>query len=72
MSSEEFPFAENLQIHCQQCRKLLDVSIADLRENSERKCCYCGFLFTPDIDVESLLKLMKKAEDSMLDSEHLM
>lgn len=72
MTIEEAPFAENLQIHCRQCRKLIDVSIEGLRENSELHCSYCGFSFTPDIDVENLLKLMKKAEDSMLDSDLVM
>lgn len=72
MTTEDSVMSDNLQIHCRKCHKLIDVSIEMLRENSELKCAKCGFVFTPDIDVEALLLLMKKAEDQMLDSDLIM
>lgn len=64
--------SENLQIPCRSCRKLVDVTIEDLREDKVIVCPKCDFSFAPNIDVEKLLELMKMAENAKLDSDLIM
>lgn len=72
MQIEEASFPENLNIYCRRCSKPIAVSAETLRDNSEVKCSVCAFIFTPDIDFEALSELVRKGEDSMLDSDLIM
>lgn len=72
MHIEEPSEPQNLQIRCRSCRKPLPVKIADLRENKFIVCIHCRHSFTPDIDVEALLELIRETEDARLDSNLVM
>lgn len=72
MNIEEFSEPQNLQIHCKNCKKLMPVEFKDLRENNPLVCLRCNHSFTPNIDVDALLRLMKQTEDSMLGSDLIM
>lgn len=53
-----------LHLRCHECCVQIQVSIESLDDNEEIKCPECGLVFTPNIDVDLLLKLMKQAENS--------
>lgn len=72
MHIEESSEPQDLQLHCRNCKKLMPVEFTDLRDNNLITCPRCEFSFTPDVDVEVLLALIKQAEDSMLGSDLIM
>lgn len=72
MIIEEPSEPQNLQIRCRDCQNSLPVEIADLRENNFITCPHCNCSFTPDIDVETLLELIKETEEARLDSKLIM
>lgn len=53
-----------LYLRCWECYTQIQVSIESLNDNEDVKCPECDFIFTPNIDVDLLLKLMKEAENS--------
>lgn len=50
------------KIYCPKCSRMIETSIEELDDNEEITCPHCSFVFTPNFDVEKLLKLMKEVE----------
>lgn len=50
------------QVHCPNCSKLATTSIEELSDNEEITCSHCGFAFTPNIEVDKFLRLIKEIE----------
>lgn len=72
MCIEKYSEPQNLRIYCKKCKKRMPVGFKDLRENNPVTCPRCEVAFTPDIDIEALIKLMKQVEDTTLDSDLIM
>jgi hypothetical protein len=49
-------------VYCPDCRHLIDTSIEELADNDEITCPQCSFIFTPNIEVDKFLKLIKEVE----------
>lgn len=58
------------QIRCPQCRKHVEVSFEELQFNDELKCPNCENAFTPNIDAQALLALVRKTEETLAE-KHL-
>ena len=51
------------QVICPKCSKFIDTSIEGLDDNEELTCSRCTFVFTPNINADKFVKLVKKVED---------
>jgi hypothetical protein len=53
------------RIRCPKCRKPIEVLFEELQFNDELTCSNCENIFTPNIDAQALLALVRKTEETL-------
>lgn len=56
-------------VKCSKCLKVNKVSFEELQFNDEITCLKCGNVFSPNIDTEALLALIRKSEEGLANLE---